>query len=439
MNRQHRAPFLTTQLFLLTSLASVAWLAAGCDVPPSSTETGKTEAPVLLTAALTTPFTTPSQAQLATAVGSDRVFNVWLGQTTAGLQVVGQMFDFNGTSLGAAKVYTNTTHDKFTPSVAYDGVGKFLIAYGDRYSQTDDDILGIIVDSTGALVTTSLIDFSTAFDQQANVIYVGSPINKWLATYQRNPPSGNYSVLSVYIDATGARGTSGTIVSDPNLPITPQAAYSTATGRLVYAWSLGNGSLQMRGASTAFALGGVSTFPLLAGHMYEYQSLVYQPNISEFGLAWLEEEPFIDSGRAVRLRTFPIGCEKLACANAESPTQITTSATITDVNGPRLTALGNLFIIHNGQGGPNLPNGRNIKFTSLNASGVVSTINTSFVPACSTAITDKLGLQYFVQAGSNSTASRTNVFYDAFCPTTTVVRGQLETTTFSRTSYTVSN
>jgi hypothetical protein len=431
MNRSQRALILTTQVLLL----SVA--AAGCDVPPSAD--GEKEAPVLRTAALTEPFTTPAQAQLATAVGSDRVFNVWLGQTATGLQVVGQMFDFAGASLGPARVYTSTTHDKFTPSVAYDGVGKFLIAYGDRYSQTDDDILGIIVDSTGALVTTSLVDFTTAFDQQANVIYVGGAINKWLVTYQRNPSAGNRLVLSVYIDAAGARGTSGTIVSDPNLEITPQAAYSTATGRLLYAWSLGNGNLQLRGSSTAFAVGGVSTIPLAAGHMYEYLSLVYQPNTSAFGLAWLEEEPFIDSGRAVRLRTFASGCEKLACANAEQPTMITTSATITDVNGPRLTALGQVFVIHNGQGGPNLPNGRNIKFTSFNASGVVSTINTSFVPACSTNLTDKLGLQYFLQAASNSTASRTNIFYDAFCPTTTVVRGQLETTTFSRTSYTVSN
>jgi hypothetical protein len=430
MTRSRYALILTTQALLLA--------AVGCDAPPDGAE--KIGATTVQTSALTTPFTTPAATSEATAVGSDRVFNVWLATTSVGTQVVGQMFNLSGVALGAAQVYTNTAHAKFQPTVAYNGAGKFLVAYNDAYSSTDYDILGFITDVNGNPLVSMNIDFSTALEQMPHATYISTGINKWLVTYERNGASGaNDLVLAALVDTTGTVTTRATIDSSPNLEINPQAAYSVSTQRIMFAWTQGNDSLAFVFSSTAFALGTVQTYNPPALHMYEYQSLVYQPNAEGLGLAFLEEEPFVDTGRRVRLFTFNRGCEALSCMNAEVATGITTSSTITDVDGPRLTALGTQYIIHAGQAGASVVNGRNIKFVALTSTGVPAAASNQFVASCPSALTDKLGLQYYVQAGSDTAANFTNVVYDTFCPNFGKVRGQLETPSYARTGYAISD
>jgi hypothetical protein len=430
MTRSRRALILTTQALLLT--------AAGCDTGPDAS--GKVSDIGTQTAALTDSFTTPPTTSEATAVGTDRVFNVWLATTSTGTEVVGQMFNLAGAALGPSRVYTSTAHAKFQPTVAYNGAGKFLVAYNDAYSSTDYDILGFTTDVNGNLLVAMNIDFSTALEQMPHATYISTGINQWLITYERNGPSGgNDLVLAALIDVNGNVGTRATIYSSPNLEVNPQGAYSVSTQRIMFAWTQGNDSMAFVFSSTGFALGAVQTYNPPALHMYEYQSLVYQPNAEGMGLAFLEEEPFVDTGRRIRLFTFNRGCEALSCMNAEVATGITTSSTITDVNGPRLTALNSQYIIHAGQAGPNILNGRNIKFVALSSTGVPTSVSNQFVPQCASALTNKLGLQYYVQAGSNTTATVTNVVYDAFCPNFGKVRGQLENTSFARTSYAVSD
>jgi hypothetical protein len=424
---------LTTQALLLA--------AAGCDAPlDGSGGSGKVSDTTVLTSALTTPFTTPATTWEATAVASDRVFNVWLANTSTGLQVVGQMFNLSGTALGAAQVYTNTAHQKFQPTVAYNGAGKFLVAYTDAYSSTDDDVLGFITDVNGNLLTSMNIDFSTSVEQMPQATYISTGINKFLVTYERNGASGaNDLVLAAQIDTTGTVTTRATIYSSPNLEINPQAAYSVSTQRIMFAWTQGNDSLAFVFASTSLAVGTVQTYNPPALHMYEYQSLVYQPNAEGMGLAFLEEEPFVDTGRRVRLFTFNRGCEALSCMNPEIATGITTSSTITYVNGPHITALGSQYAIHAGQAGSGIANGRSIKFSAFSSTGTLLAYSNQFVPSCPSALTDQLGYQYYVQAGSDTAANVTNLVYDTFCPNYGKVRGQIETPSYSETNYAISD
>jgi hypothetical protein len=437
MNRSYRAILLLTQALLLS--------VTGCALAPESAEsTEKVQDTAQLSEALTDSFSTPAQAELTTALANDRVFNVWLANTTVGgqqiAQVVGQMFNLSGVPLGPSRVYTNSAHSKFQPSVSYNGAGKFLIAFCDAYSSSDDDILGLVVDINGALLSSTNIDFSSNLEQMPQVTYVPTGINKWLVTYERNG-SPNDTVFASFVDTTGAVTSTGTIFSSPDIPLNPQAQYSIPTGRLMFVWNMGGSTeMDVRFSSTTFALGPISSITPAGLHMYEYQSLAFQPNAESMGLAYFEEEPFADTGKRVHLRIFPRACESFSCALPEQATGITTSASITSLYGPRLTTLGTSYIIHNGLIGPGLPNQNSIRFTVLNQSGVLTSSNNAVTPACPTALNqNNLGYSRFVAVATNSSASRINVMYDAFCPNFGKIRGQQDDTSFAHLTYAVSD
>jgi hypothetical protein len=420
---------------LLASLAVVT--IAACDVAPGSD--GKVYDVGVTTSALHDAFTTSYQADVATAITSNRVFNVWIAQTSTGDQVVGQMFDLStGAPIGASRVYTNTTHRKYMPSVSYGPLGRFLIAYVDAYSSTDDDILGIIVDNTGALVSSMTIDFSTNFNIEPQVTFVPTGINQWLVTYQQS--GSTEAVLAAYVDSAGNHGNPVTITTSTQEIVSPMSQYSISTQRLMFAWGEGAGS-NIRFASTSLALGPISALPFHPSHDVMWPTIAYQPNTESMGIAFFDQVGLIDSTAQVRLLVLPRGCESVSCASAERSTGISVAAPITGVGRGFVTALGSSFVIQNPISG-SFVNGETIRLTALDGnSGAPGLFTNQSIPGCSAALVggDYGGAGTSITVSSTAAADRISMIYDAFCPTTSKVRAQFVNTSLTRTSYVVSD
>jgi hypothetical protein len=430
---------------LLAALAA-AFFATACDPGADDGPAGdKVLEPSAVRSALNDPFTTPMQPQLATAAGPDRFLDAWLVNTGTSTLVVGQVFDAVRAPLGPVQVWNNTTHGKIQPRASYDPLTKrFLVTWEDLYSGTDHDVLGVITDNVGTLISSPVIDFSSFFEQQPSVTWVGGNVNKWLVTYERFTNvqgSSDHRVRGRYVDGNGAFGLTTDMTAPSSASIfRPQAQYVAATDRILLSWG-DLSRLFVTGASPAtLVAGAASTLTVVGSHIFDLQQSAYNSLNGLYALAFRDVDTSQDGIRKIRLKLFPFGCESFACTLTERPTSITMSATITAMGGPAIAPLIPGFVLFAGQSGANLPNGESIKFAQVNQTGVVTTSNDATIPACAAPLWNNMA-NAVIAATSTLGHSRSNLIYDSYCPVAGVskVMGQTMNNTAIKTDFRVSD
>lgn len=427
---------------LLAALAT-AFSTTACDPGADGELVGeKVLEPSVVSSALNDPFTTPMQPPLATAGGPDRFLNAWLVNTGTATLVVGQVFDTVRQPLGPSQIWANNAHPKMGVRAGYDPLTKrFLVIWEDAYSDTDHDVLGVIVDNVGTLISSPVIDFSSSFEQQPSVTWVAGNIKKWLVTYERYSNGSDHRVRGRYVDGAGAFG----LTTDMTVPSSasiygPQAQYIAATDRILLSWG-NNSRLFVTGAPpTTLVTGAVSSLVAPALHMYDFQRSEYNPLNGLFALAFRDVDTNQNGLRKIRLKLLPFGCESFACALAEQPTTITTSATITALSVPAITTLHPGFVLFAGQSGAALPNGQSIKFAQVNQTGVVGTTNDATIPACAVPLWNNMA-NAVLAATSTLGTTRSNLIYDSYCPApgASKVMGQTMNNIAIRTDFRVSD
>ena len=98
--------------------------------------------------ALNDSFTTPYNTIGTIAYdGGDRLLVVWLGRTSEGDQLVGQIFSAStGAPLSPSRIYASKPTGR--PRAAFGG-GRFLVTYTSVWSSSDHDIAALFVKTDG--------------------------------------------------------------------------------------------------------------------------------------------------------------------------------------------------------------------------------------------------------------------------------------------------
>lgn len=426
---------------LLAALAT-AFSTTACDPGADAELVGeKVLEPSVVSSALNDSFATQMQPPLATAGGPDRFLNAWLVRTETNTLVVGQVFDTVRTPLGPSRIWVNNSHPKMQLRAAYDPLTKrFLITWEDVYSATDHDVLGVIVDDVGTLISSPVIDFSSSFEQQPSVTWVNG-VKKWLVTYERFTTTSDHRVRGRYVDGAGAFGLSADMTVPSSASIYgPEARYIAATDRIMLSWGNNTRLYVTAAPPTTLVTGATSFLSAPASHIFDLQRSEYNPLNGLFALAFRDVETTQNGIRKIRLKLFPFGCESFACALAEQPTTITTSATITALGGPAITTLHPGFVLFAGQSGTALPNGESIKFAHVNQTGVVGTTNDATIPPCAVPLWNNMA-NAVIAATNILGTSRSNLIYDSYCPApgASKVMGQTMNNIAIRTDFRVSD
>lgn len=390
-------------------------------------------------AALNDAFTTPNITlanNAAIANGGNRVFVVWLAHNATGRQVVGQMFSLtNGAPIGPSRIYTNTNHEKDAVSVAYNGLNGFFIVYEDRFSAEDHDLLGLRIDQNGNLTGSSIVNFSGAFDNSPSVTWVPSA-GKWLVTYQHTvfTPTSTNGLEAVYVDAVGTAAPPVMILpTGAGFIVHPKAVFSPmAGGRIMYAWGHADTVKFAFGLASTLGIGDIFALPKPAGHHFYGPRIALNPNNNQIGMAYRDETPGVS--QVGRLRIFPNGCQALACALAEQPTQLPGPAS--SANSLGIAALGSGFMLFGEQQGAGLPNNDAVRSVFVNAVGIVGSSFNTGVSGCTTALSSS---PFIFGATSTPTASLATVLVRPNCNNANKITATHWTTGFVSSRFNVSD
>lgn len=290
-----------------------------------------------VTSALSDPFSTPANSDVAIAYAGDRVMVAWIGNTAAGRNIVGQVFSLvTGVTIPAGShVYTNDAHAKSSLSAAWDGT-RFLITYEDEFSPTDHDILGVFTDAQGLSPSPIVINFSGLNDVTPSVIMVPGPPNnsgglslpnppRFLVSYARTNTSPGNTYIGTYIDQFNNKSADIIFVAPAENQVvrSPRAVFGKVplgvrfgdVRRLFLTWS--NMSVQ---GGIKFKFADPDTLALFAqvgvGDSLDVMELgvpAYNANTRSFAVAWREQHQNAIFNQ-IKILVFPSGCTSIDCA-----------------------------------------------------------------------------------------------------------------------------
>jgi hypothetical protein len=435
---------MTRSIWVARAALFVPMLIAGCDGIPVDTGADSPSSAAgteIVRAAITDPGTrsVPS-SNVSMVVTSDRIFAVWIEfDANDQHQVVGQEFSLTGQAVTPARFYSNTgpqgADRKYAPAIMDNGSNTFLITWTDNFMNggSDFDVWGEVVNSLGTPSTPFHINFDGTISNNGTITRVGS---QWLVSYNDAPSIGSNDVSykADYVNTSGPvnPGVHTLVYHDVNNPVsTPQAAYNTVTGSILFSL---NGHSYAFGNAQPLQAFSPSTVPA-AGTATD-MAIAFNTSTQTTALAWRDQ---VAGATAVRSMTFSTYCESQFCADPEtSPQPIRQWFNGgTDVRPPVITPLSSGFAIYASM--PPAPG--DIDFSWIDGQGnlgaVVSTGTATSCPGRNTAPGN--AVRGIWAASNPSGASRAYVMYNSFCSTGGWIQATGWDLTFSKIQFPISD
>jgi hypothetical protein len=314
----------------LCALLALAALGAGCEPPPDNQ-----------VEALATPLhdglpVVGESHQGSFGVdGNGRMLAVWLTvDSSSSFQLIGQIFSTTtGLPLSSAQVYTSGGHPrKGSAHVAYGG-GKYMVAYEEVFSPTDNDLRGIVVGAGGSSERIFTIDSSAFNDTLGDLVYVPDT-NQFFGLWTRDQsPSQRERVY--YLDTSGNLVNQGELLGSP--ASTARAAYGD--GRIAVAWTGGglNRTSLMPGQIAA-----TSTTVVTSDSKIFSPAIAFNPTQRQFGLTVFRSDTTDDK---IFAQTFAAGCSANSCASPFREIGSKVGLNLTVLGLPTIAAAAEFFVV----------------------------------------------------------------------------------------------
>ncbi len=199
-------------------------------------------APIAIHTVLTN---TQQKAAAAYSPDADRYLIVWEDRANDAQRgdILGRLAAADGSLIGAPFVIADTNRALAAPKVAYDPPsGNFLVVWQQSNgATTKQDIMGQVVGSDGALGAPFIISGDGAQDFTPKLATDGQ--GEYLVVWRRGVADSGTEILYQKATMSGTVGVSHTVTVSPSLPgdmLRPVAAYNAAADNYLIVWEQNN-------------------------------------------------------------------------------------------------------------------------------------------------------------------------------------------------------
>jgi hypothetical protein len=156
--------------------------------------------------------------------------------TSTNHDIIGARVDPNPNAVVPVLGYVNidvSTNDDFAPAVAFDGTN-YLVVYQETFTSTDHDIIGAQVSKTGTvLVGSPIVINGSSNDDLAPAVAFDTANFNYLVVYEDGSGS-NHDIVGTLVDTTGAPGIPFVIGNASNDLLAPAVAFDGSNYLVVY-------------------------------------------------------------------------------------------------------------------------------------------------------------------------------------------------------------